>query len=209
MPYLWQAAQVAHETNLPMMRAMFLEFPDDPTCRGLDRQYMLGDSLLVAPVFHDKKAEYYLPPGKWTHLLTGEVRAGGSWSFDEQSFFEMPIWIREGAVVPLGTVNDKAEYDHRENVRLVCGAPSSGEVAETVRLGAHSFDVKASSNNLSVTSSDGKGAFEIHLPWATGASDVVGGEVIPLTKSSPHWSLLGRGILIRATQANVTLTWST
>jgi alpha-D-xyloside xylohydrolase len=51
MPYLFNAARQAHERGIPMLRAMILEFPEDPAVEGLDRQYMLGDSLLVAPVF--------------------------------------------------------------------------------------------------------------------------------------------------------------
>ncbi len=64
-PYLFAAAQDANSRGWPAMRAMFVEFPDDPTCRYLDRQYMLGPSLLVAPLFRqDYQAEYYLPEGK-------------------------------------------------------------------------------------------------------------------------------------------------
>jgi len=51
MPYLMDVAKEAHEHGWPMMRAMLLEFPDDPACRSLDMQYMLGSALLVAPVF--------------------------------------------------------------------------------------------------------------------------------------------------------------
>lgn len=59
------------------MRAMILEFPEDPVCDSLDRQYMLGDSLLVAPVFQeDGIVEYYLPKGKWTYFLSNEVVEG-------------------------------------------------------------------------------------------------------------------------------------
>ena len=55
-----------------MMRAMLLEFPDDPACDYLDRQYMLGDALLVAPIFTpDGMVDYYLPAGRWTNFLTG------------------------------------------------------------------------------------------------------------------------------------------
>ena len=55
------------------MRAMFLEFPDDPGCLQLDRQYMLGGSLLVAPIFNDEgTVQYYLPTGKWTNIISGE-----------------------------------------------------------------------------------------------------------------------------------------
>ncbi len=79
-PYLFAAAQDAHEHGWPVMRAMLLEFPDDPSCRHLDRQYMLGDALLVAPIFRqDDIAEYYLPAGKWTSLQTGNVTEGGQW----------------------------------------------------------------------------------------------------------------------------------
>ncbi len=80
MPYLYGAAVQAHELGLPTLRAMMLEFPDDPGCDYLDRQYMLGGSLLVAPVFrHDNVVDYYLPAGRWTHFLTGETAVGGSW----------------------------------------------------------------------------------------------------------------------------------
>src|SRR3954466_11785054 len=54
MPYLWAAAVQAHTDGIPVMRAMVLEFPADPTCAFLDRQYMLGPDLLVAPVFSDE-----------------------------------------------------------------------------------------------------------------------------------------------------------
>ena len=64
------------------MRSMFMEFPDDPTARPLDRQYMLGPSLLVAPVFsYSGEVTYYLPAGTWTNWFTGErVRVvNGAW----------------------------------------------------------------------------------------------------------------------------------
>src|SRR5215211_3327058 len=74
MPYLYRAAIQSHEKGTPILRAMTLEFPDDPACHSLDRQYMLGDSLLVAPVFsYDGSVSYYVPEGKWTNLLTGNV----------------------------------------------------------------------------------------------------------------------------------------
>lgn len=101
-PYLWKCAQDAHEHGWPVMRTMFIEFPDDPSCRYLDRQYMLGPSLLVAPVFRqDDVAEYYLPAGQWTHLLTGKVVAGGSWFREKIGFLDIPLFVRENAVILL------------------------------------------------------------------------------------------------------------
>ncbi len=80
MPYLYRAAVQAHQEGTPVLRAMLLEFPDDPACDTLDRQYMLGDDLLVAPVFSaDGVVDYYVPAGRWTNILDGkviQVRAG-------------------------------------------------------------------------------------------------------------------------------------
>lgn len=82
MPYLFAAAVYAHKEGIPTMRAMLLEFPKDKMCQYLDKQYLLGDSLLVAPVFNeDGVAEYYLPNdgGDWTDFFTGEKKEGGKW----------------------------------------------------------------------------------------------------------------------------------
>ena len=69
MPYLYAGAVNVNQTGEPLMRAMMLEFPDDPTCLHLDRQYMLGDSLLVAPIFReDGTVDFYVPEGGlWTN----------------------------------------------------------------------------------------------------------------------------------------------
>ena len=73
------------------MRAMLLEFPDDPACAYLDRQYLLGDSLLVAPVFAaDGVVDYYVPAGRWTHFLTGETVVGPQLGTRNTRFPERP-----------------------------------------------------------------------------------------------------------------------
>ena len=74
LPYLYSMAVKSHKTGIPSMRAMIMEFNDDPATKYLDMQYMLGESILVAPIFNKEgHAEYYLPAGKWTHLLSGGV----------------------------------------------------------------------------------------------------------------------------------------
>jgi len=94
MPYLLDVAQEAHDHGWPMMRAMILEFPDDPTCQYLDRQYMLGSALLVAPVFNPQgEVSYYLPEGEWRHLLTGETGRGLGWRKDNHDYFSLPLWV--------------------------------------------------------------------------------------------------------------------
>ena len=97
-PYISRCAEEAHSKGVPVMRAMMLEFPGDPACAQLDRQYMLGPDLLVAPVMtEDNTVEYYLPAGKWTHLIDGRTIEGGRWISETYGFLSLPVWVREGA----------------------------------------------------------------------------------------------------------------
>lgn len=119
MPYLFAQALVAHEQGTPLMRAMTLEFPDDPTCDTLDRQYMLGESLLVAPVFTESGVvDYYLPHGVWTHLLTGETKTGGSWYRETHDFFSLPVYVRPDTLLPVGTNDARPDYDYADGVTV-------------------------------------------------------------------------------------------
>lgn len=77
MPYLYAAAMQAHRRGIPVMRAMVLEFPEDVACRYLDKQYMLGDDLLISPIMNEEGiGEYYLPEGVWTNFLPGRGGKG-------------------------------------------------------------------------------------------------------------------------------------
>jgi alpha-D-xyloside xylohydrolase len=119
MPYLYQAAIQAHHTGAPMLRAMMFAYPDDPACETLDRQYMLGDSLLVAPVFReDGWVDYYLPAGRWTHFLTDEVVQGGAWRREQVDYLSIPLWVPENTVIPVGAVDERPDYDYAEAVTL-------------------------------------------------------------------------------------------
>ncbi|CAM3979993.1 alpha-xylosidase [Paenibacillus alkaliterrae] len=119
MPYLFNTAVQAAEKGLPSMRAMVLEFPEDPTSEMLDRQYMLGDSILVAPIFNEQgKVTYYLPAGKWTHLLTGEVVEGGAWRKEQYDFFSLPLFVRPNSIIALGANDVRPDYDYADGVSL-------------------------------------------------------------------------------------------
>ncbi|MFB9835363.1 alpha-xylosidase [Actinoallomurus acaciae] len=119
MPYLQGAAREAYGQGLPMMRAMALEFPGDPAVTHLERQYMLGGDLLVAPVFAaDGEVAYYVPEGTWTHVLTGEPVAGGRWVRERHGFSSVPLLARPGSVIPFGAVDDRPDYDHADGVTL-------------------------------------------------------------------------------------------
>ncbi len=119
MPYLYGAAVEAHEHGTPMMRPMMLEFPDDPACDTLDRQYMMGESLLVAPVFHaDSHVDYYLPDGLWTSLLDGRKVQGGHWQKETHDFLSLPLMVRPGTVLPMGKHDDRPDYDYTDGLEL-------------------------------------------------------------------------------------------
>lgn len=96
-----------------------LEFPEDPTCDYLDRQYMLGESLLVAPVFSDDNTvSYYLPSGRWTNFFTGEILTGPGWLGETHDFMSLPLMVRPNSVIAMGENEDRPDYDYGEDVTL-------------------------------------------------------------------------------------------
>jgi alpha-D-xyloside xylohydrolase len=132
MPYLYAAAVQAHQHGLPMLRAMILEFPDDPGCDTLDRQYMLGDSLLVAPIFrHDNVVDYYLPTGRWTHFLSGAIVSGGGWRRESYDFFSLPLWVRTNSIIPVGANDRRPDYDFADGVTFHVFALDEGTAVAT------------------------------------------------------------------------------
>lgn len=119
MTYLYSGACEAAEKGIPMMRAMMLEFPEDPACDYLDRQYMLGESLLVAPIFNDKgNASYYLPSGRWTNFFTGEKVDGGCWKNEHHSYMSIPLMVRPNSIIAIGKNDTKPDYDYADGVAL-------------------------------------------------------------------------------------------
>ena len=132
MPYLYRQAVRAHQEGIPMMRPMFLEFPGDRTCETLDRQYMLGDSLLVAPVFKESgEVEYYLPEGTWYNLLTEALAEGGRWHKERFDYFSLPLMLRPGTILPVGAHTERPDYAFYEGVKLLVYLPEDHGKAQT------------------------------------------------------------------------------
>jgi alpha-D-xyloside xylohydrolase len=170
MPYIYATAVDAHDSGVPVMRPMALEFPDDPGCAGLDRQYMLGSDLLVAPVFSASGAvSFYLPAGTWTHLQTGVTVQGPRWVTQEQcSFDTIPLYVRPGSVLAVGAVDDRADYDFAAGVtlrvfELADAARVAVRVPDTAGEPAASFVVERDADVVRVRRTTGAGAWNVEL----------------------------------------------
>ncbi len=136
MPYIYKTAVEAHTLGLPSMRAMVLEFTEDITCQNADKQYMFGDSLLVAPVFKQNgDVDVYLPEGKWTNYFTGEVKEGGRWYKENHNFLSVPLYVRENSIIASGNIDTTPEYDYEKDVNLSVYELVDGKETSTIIYG--------------------------------------------------------------------------
>jgi alpha-D-xyloside xylohydrolase len=152
---------------------MLLEFPDDPTSPYLERQFMLGPDLLVAPVMSaDGTVTYYVPEGTWTSLLTGQRMTGPRWVTERHGFDSLPLLVREGAVLPLGSVDDRPDYEWAEGLRVRVYTPDvarartvavpDGRGGTVARIEVVVADGSATARLLS-----GAATYQVQLvPWA-------------------------------------------
>jgi alpha-D-xyloside xylohydrolase len=123
----------AHDTGEPVMRPMVVQFPDDPACATLDRQYMLGPDILVAPVFSATgTVDFYLPDGRWTHLLSGDVLEGPRWVRATYDVHSVPVFARAGSVVATGSRDDRPDYPYSDGVTLNVFQLADGAEVTTV-----------------------------------------------------------------------------
>ncbi len=114
MPYLQAQSVYTAATGIPMMRAMVMEFANDEAVNGLDRQYMLGDNLLVAPIFNeDGVGIFYVPEcgGAWTDYLTGKRYSAG-WYEETYDYLHLPLLVRPNSIVVEGFDDRHAAYDY-------------------------------------------------------------------------------------------------
>jgi alpha-D-xyloside xylohydrolase len=181
MPYLFGAAREAHTTGIPVMRAMLLEFADDPACDYLDRQYMLGDALLVAPVFSpDGLVDYYLPAGRWTHLLTGEVVEGGRWVREQHDYLSLPLLARPNVAIPVGADEQRPDYDYADGVtvhvfELDDGASISARVPAPAGEGVTTFELRREGPNVQIRALGTSKPWHILLRGVEAVASVDGG----------------------------------
>ena len=157
MPYLYKTSVETSKSGVPTMRAMVLEFTEDKNCNYVDKQYMLGDNLLVAPIFNDESiAEYYLPKGTWTNFFTGEEKNGGEWITEKHDYLSIPLMVRENSIVIMGAHDDKPDYDYADGAEVRIYTLQDGKEAASVV-----YDMKQNVD-LTVSAKKEGGKISIH-----------------------------------------------
>ena len=178
MPYLSEAARQAHEQGLPVMRPMIVGFPDDPAVTHLDRQYLLGGDLLVAPVMSETgEVTYYVPAGRWNRFGTDEIVEGPGWVTETHGFDSVPLLVRPGAVIAIGARTDRPDYDWADGVTLRLHEVAAGDTV--VRVGAGTFTVTRDGDAIRVHR-DGAA-----LPWRV---EIVGGASGDVAADTSLWT---------------------
>ena len=123
IPYLYAYDRVKHETMLGIARALVIEWPDDPHVADMSETFLFGDYLLASPVLEQGISEksIYLPEGTWTDFFSGQRYEGGrtiDYAIDNRTFRDMPLFIREGAIIPTQEVMNYVGETSPEVIQL-------------------------------------------------------------------------------------------
>lgn len=161
MPYLYKTAIDTSRSGVPTMRSMVLEYTEDKTCHYVDKQYMLGDNLLVAPIFNDQSiAEYYLPKGTWTDFFTGEEKEGAGWITEKHGYLSIPLMVKENSIVVMGAHDDRPDYDYGDHAEIRIYALKDGHSASSIVYGMDNQE------QISITAS--RSGSDIHIQVTSG-----------------------------------------
>lgn len=120
MPYVFAQAKESSEKGLPFLRALLLEFPNDPGAWAIDNEYMFGTDILVAPIFeaNTRRRDVYLPPGQWIDYQTNQTYSGG-WHNIEAGEIQVIMLVKSGAVLPMAKLAQSTQDIDWNNLELV------------------------------------------------------------------------------------------
>ena len=101
LPYIYDQAKAASRTGIPLMRALFVEYPEDPKTYSLYNQYLFGDYLLVAPIVEENSTErmVYFPTGKWIDLWSNETIVGPIQKRVHAPLMKIPVYVKSGSAI--------------------------------------------------------------------------------------------------------------
>jgi alpha-glucosidase (family GH31 glycosyl hydrolase) len=129
MPYTYTLAREAHDTGMPLMRALWLHYPDDKQARGQSQEYLWGRNLLIAPVYEKgaTSRDVYLPKGTWYDLWDNARQGGGRTVTRKVDLATMPIYVRAGSIIPFDPVRQYLAQPVTEPTTLKVYTGANGE----------------------------------------------------------------------------------
>jgi alpha-glucosidase/alpha-D-xyloside xylohydrolase len=129
MPYTYTLAREAYDTGMPLMRALWLHYPNDKQARGQSQEYLWGRDLLIAPVYEKgaTSRDVYLPPGTWYDWWDNSRHNGGASVTRKVDLATMPIYVRAGAIVPIDPVRQYMAQPVTEPTTLQIYSGANGE----------------------------------------------------------------------------------
>jgi len=183
IPYIYTCSRVAHDTGLPLVRGMYLEYPEQEAAYTNQQQFMFGKELLVAPITapgngQPSRKQIYLPAGQdWFDFFTGDLYQGGQTVVHECPLDRMPLFVRAGSIVPMAPEMVRSDEKPVDPLTLeIYAGPQAAAfdlyeddgVSLDYRRGAYAWTglrfVKDSDNgNYRLTISPAKGKFDGQL----------------------------------------------
>jgi alpha-glucosidase/alpha-D-xyloside xylohydrolase len=129
MPYTYSVVRESHDTGLPIMRALWLYYPDDSHAVERSDEYLWGRDILVAPVTEKgaRQREVYLPAGLWRDFWTEKEVEGGRTLSREVDLATLPLYVRVGAILPMGPVRQYSAEVHDEPLEFTIYPGADGE----------------------------------------------------------------------------------
>jgi len=134
LPYLYSMVAEAHATGLPLMRALWLSYPQDAKAVATDDAYLWGSNLLIAPVVEQgaKQRTTYLPQGVWWDYWSNARTEGGKEVTRDVDLETLPLYVKAGTILPIGPVKQYAQEESKEplTLRIYPGAEGTMSIYE-------------------------------------------------------------------------------
>lgn len=189
MEYLYSEAMSCIETGLPLLRALALEFEDDPAARTIDDQYLLGGGLLVAPVFSDDPSRMvYLPSGAlWTDLFTGIPYEGGRYYEIATPLDKTPVFLRGGWAIPFRPPTQYVDEEPLQALKwMICPQDGWADYHLRSSTGEIALSCRVEDSRCELEYHGGAGlAMTVQLYGASVDSITFRGRAVPFTVEGP------------------------
>lgn len=197
LPYSYATAREAHDSGLPMVRALYLDRPEQGSAYTSPTEYMYGDSLLVAPVTapgDTVTSAVWLPPGRWTDWFTGHTYRGGRTVSVTSSLATMPLFVRAGGIVTSATGDSAQGAGQPLRSVTVTVAPGHGtaQLYEDAGDGSGYLAGRCATTPLGVRTQNGRTTLTIGRRTGSyaGAPDRRSWTVRVLASARPHLVLV-------------------